>query len=549
MNGSDPLKRRRNAATALVAVATWALVMLLVFRDPLSSGLRLGFGDRADSMIELAILEHWRNVWAGAANWSQTFYFFPYAATLGYNDCYLVSGLFYTVWRIGFDPFLAVLLTAATFRTIAFFSCLWLFARVVRVPWPSALLAASLFTIASYQYLQLSHGQFQVQALLPLLAGSTWRGVCRQRAGLAGVAMMYAAGSGLILALLFLTSFYIGWFALFYLVLFAIAALLDRMGARRPIDWRAARRAFSTISIGAATFGSAIAPLIWLYLPKLRESGGHSFAASFVRMLEPIDLVRLPPGNLLWGRTSPAVPADDILALERDAGIPFLLLSLILVSLVLAMRRDPERTRPAWARPLAVASIAAIALTTRIGGLNYWWILWEMVPGASALRVVARVHLVLILPFLLLVTSLLRWPNRWRLGAPLAFLLIAEQLTSTPVAALDRASLDSLLALPAPPRDCPAFVAIVTRPGDDFDQHLPMGGLYAHNVDAMLLAEWWRTPTPNGFSTFNPPDWNFEQPLVTSYGARVAVYLSRHHVTRWCTLDVRQSNPWSHAAL
>ena len=121
MNGSDPLKRRRNAATALVAVATWALVMLLVFRDPLSSGLRLGFGDRADSMIELAILEHWRNVWAGAANWSQTFYFFPYAATLGYNDCYLVSGLFYTVWRIGFDPFLAVLLTAATFRTIAFF--------------------------------------------------------------------------------------------------------------------------------------------------------------------------------------------------------------------------------------------------------------------------------------------------------------------------------------------------------------------------------------------------------------------------------------------
>jgi len=71
-----------------------------------------------------------------------------------------------------------------------------------------------------------------------------------------------------------------------------------------------------------------------------------------------------------------------------------------------------------------------------------------------------------------------------------------------------------------------------------------LDALYPHNVDAMLLAELWRMPTINGFSTFNPPDWNFASPRAPDYDARVLAYARRHGLRGLCRLDVRQARPW-----
>ena len=69
--------------------------------------------------------------------------------------------------------------------------------------------------------------------------------------------------------------------------------------------------------------------------------------------------------------------------------------------------------------------------------------------------------------------------------------------------------------------------------------------LYPHNVDAMLLAELWRVPTINGFSTFNPPDWAFSDPLAPDYDARAEAYARRHRLSGLCRLDASQAAPWS----
>jgi hypothetical protein len=61
----------------------------------------------------------------------------------------------------------------------------------------------------------------------------------------------------------------------------------------------------------------------------------------------------------------------------------------------------------------------------------------------------------------------------------------------------------------------------------------------------MFLAEQWRVPTINGFSTFNPPDWNFGNPLRADYDVRVARYVARHGLRQVCRLDMRQLQPWS----
>ena len=71
-----------------------------------------------------------------------------------------------------------------------------------------------------------------------------------------------------------------------------------------------------------------------------------------------------------------------------------------------------------------------------------------------------------------------------------------------------------------------------------------LNALYPHNVDAMFLAELWRRPTINGFSTFNPPDWQFGDPLAAGYDARALAYIRRHGLRHVCQLDMREARPW-----
>jgi len=62
-------------------------------------------------------------------------------------------------------------------------------------------------------------------------------------------------------------------------------------------------------------------------------------------------------------------------------------------------------------------------------------------------------------------------------------------------------------------------------------------------VDAMLLAEWFRLPTINGFSTFRPTDWDFVGPERPDYLQRVTSYVRAHGLEGVCALDL-VTNQW-----
>jgi hypothetical protein len=68
--------------------------------------------------------------------------------------------------------------------------------------------------------------------------------------------------------------------------------------------------------------------------------------------------------------------------------------------------------------------------------------------------------------------------------------------------------------------------------------------LYPHNVDAMVLSELWRRPTINGFSTFNPPGWNFADAKASDYPARVSEYADRFNLGPGCMLDMNAAEKW-----
>ena len=534
----------------------WALAIAIPFRAAVFGGFDWLLGDRGDTLIELAILEHWRNVLTGAEAWNALLYFDPHPGTLGYNDGYLLPGLFYAALRIFFDPFRAEILSAIIVKSIGFFGAYWLVARTLGWGRGAALLIAALLTIANGMYVQSGHAQIQSLALLPWLAiavSGAWRA---EMAGATRRALLLATAAAAVMALWLVTAFYFAWFTLYFsLVLLLCWAWLNRkLNLAGPaLLWR------HRLILGSA--GGVLlvlgTPFLAVYLPKAMETGGHPYMLSYLAY--PTDMVNVGDGNLLWGWLIAAMRAAAGMGLgdagaarmfdgEHRSGFPLILFALLCAALWKLLR---QRGDSGLARAFAFAIVISWLLTLRIGPLSPWIVVHALLPGASGVRVILRYQLFLILPSLLMVGYVWRarlaalWGTRPALALLLVALLLVEQVNFADVARLDRrAQIAAFDAIPAPPPECRRFYLVSARGDEPLFIDAKLDGLYPHNVDAMFLAELWRLPTLNGFSTFNPPDWNFADPRAADYDARVAAYARKHGLTGLCRLDMKDAEPW-----
>jgi hypothetical protein len=522
-----------------VLLATYVVAMLLFFRAPVLSGFDLGFGDRADGLIEISILEHWRNVLIGTSNWATTGYFYPYAGTLGYNDGYFLYGLVYSFWRLFADPFLADTLNIFTFKTIGFFAAYALVARSLNWGRRSALFVASIFTIANGLWVQAGHAQLHIVALLPVAMILVITIVRAEREGRQGRSRIAAIVLAALLAAWLLTAYYMAWFAIFFSALYVTSYAALIIFTNHRLVFVHFYRRITTLFIFLFSFIACLIPFLILYLPKLRETNGHGFKDHSYYLIRPLDLINVGSENYLWGwlirlfrdAMGDAERANRVMGGEHVTGFPVLLFVLILVAAigVIAGRRPATgQPVPPELRALALALIMSWVFALKLFGFSFWQIVSEFVPGAGGIRVILRYQLFLILPALLLVV----WAHRERahrlmqarpwLMSGVIMLLIAEQLGGASAAHLSRsAHRAELWAIPAPPAACRSFYIV-----------------------AMFLAQRWRLPTINGFSTFNPPDWEFADPLASSYDFRAMGYARRHELRRVCRLDMRDTKPW-----
>ncbi|MDF7775889.1 hypothetical protein P1X14_11580 [Sphingomonas sp. AOB5] len=536
-----------------VLLALWALAMVLVFRVQIFSGFALGFGDRADGIIEISILEHWRNVLTGHGVWNQPLYFHPHGGTLGYNDGYLLYGLIYSFWRIWFDPFLSDTLNIATFRTIGFFAAYALVARTLRWEWTVAAMVALLFTISNNLVVQGGHVQVASIALLPLVALLVIEAARAELAGHRSKARLLGAGCAALLAAWLLTAYYMAWFTLFFALLLVLCWLWAQGRAAPRTAWDLIRAHIGTLAICGAVFVVLTLPFLSVYLPKARETGGHGYVLSYTVTL--FDPVNTGPGNLAWGWISRIVHGlfspefvRRFLAGEHQSGFPLLLFALTMLAAHRVLRR-PGQTQAM--RIFAIALLVGWVLTLRFWIVSPWILVHWLVPGASGLRVVLRYQLFLVLPVLLLVAGVYRAQfAAWLRSAPhlaglAALLLVVEQINLNPPVKLDRTTnLTALESLPAPPPGCTSFYVVTARQNEPQQFDAKIAALYPHNVDAMYLAQRWRVPTINGFSTFNPPGWNFADSFAADYDARVAAYAQAYRIAGLCRLDARDAYPW-----
>ncbi len=527
----------------------------VVFHDQLRSGFTAVFGDRFDGLIETAILEHWSNVWRGLAPWQTPFYFAPYTGTLAYNDGLLLYGAPYAAFRqLGADPFLASELVNIVIRGLGFVAMHWLLHRILRLAPAWSLLGAVLFTLACNSATHADHAQWLTVALVPLFAGLVWRAVEAFDAAAYRRFQRWAAAASLLMGAWLLTAYYMAWFTLFLLAWVGLLTILTDPGntLRRL---RALTRPASLHLVAAlALLQLAVAPFLWLYLPKARATGMHPRAEIFYYTTNLLDLVHVAPGNPLLSAPDRLIQAtlrphgpDGI---EHMTGLGLLLFGLFVGACVTLWRsRAVSRAAPANARSVALIAAAAVIvwlLTIRFGAWSPWFWVDALVPGARGLRVVVRYQLVAsaaVIPVVMWALSRSRLP-----AAVLALLaagLVLEEINLRLPTNLDRPQeMAQLHAVPPPPPECRASFVSHARAAVPDTPLSALDAIYSHNVDAMLLSEWLRLPTINGYSTFNPPDWNFVGPERPDYLARVQAYARAHAIGGLCALDLRGPS-WS----
>jgi hypothetical protein len=552
----------------MVVAGAFVVAMLLFFRVPILSGFDLGFGDRGDGVIEISILEHWRNVLIGTADWTTTGYFYPYRGTLGYNDGYFLYGLSYSFWRLFADPFHADTLNVLTFKTIGFVAAYVLVARTLGWGVGAATLVALLWTVSSNISLQAVHVQLQSVALLPVVMMLAIEIVRAEQDGHGRRARVLVVALAAVMAAWLLTAYYMAWFTIFSAGLY-VACWFVLGDHRHPAAVLALIRRHAATSLwGASAFAILVLPFLAIYLPKAGETGGHPYEEMLGYLVTPvIDMINVGPENYLWGwlfrplftLVHTVLPADPmlperVLGGEHETGIPPILFVLVVAAAwqIIVRRQTNGSPVPHELRAFALATIIGWLLTLQFWTASPWGLVYELVPGGKGLRVVSRYQLWLVLPFLLLVVA--AWRQRaarlarskpW-VAAAIVVLLVAENLSAQTPARLSHDEQQAAVsAIPPPPASCASFYAVAMRRDEPLYLSTFKHQLYPHNVDAMLLAELWRVPTINGFSTFNPPDWNFASPLAADYDARITAYARRHGLRGLCRLDMRQARPWS----
>lgn len=515
---------------SVLSLVCGLLCALFVFREFFLSHFDLILSDPGDGRLCIALLEHWVKVFHGQAQAASPNFYFPQRGVLGYTVTLFLYAPPYAALRFfRLDPYLSFEVTMMLITAVGFASMLWLLRRLLRLnPWLQ-ILGASLFTVSNLYYVQMTHPQLISVAFIPLLyvlAIEYWRATNRN------LARAYIAAVGVLLAFLLFTTFEVGWFAILLcaavFVLFTLCSILSAWSmwpARRGAQLLWMRK--WDLLLGGCAFAFALVPFFAIYLPVLRHMKGRSLEDALQYIPGLLSAFDVGGPNLFWGGIARAIyrvwgPSGPP---EHPAGWPILTLCIFVVSgfyfAILLYRfrnRRPSGQKQSLALLTAI-SLACIALwlvSVRIHGATTGWsIVWNWIPGASAIRVPQRISLVLNVGLVLVsmagLSAFIRAQSGHRVRLLLAVILLpivllAEQVNSTPSHKISRLwETRRFEKIPRPPKTCSSFFISDESPG--------VANPIVTQTDAMLIAQRFDIPTLNGYSGWFPKGWNLFQTL------------------------------------
>ena len=530
-------------AKAGLEIGIYALVGLALgaisFRQVVLSRFDLLLGDVGDARLIGVILEHWWQVFRGAAKWLSPPFFFPVQGVLGYGDALFLFALPYSGLRfvglgtlVSYQIVLFAVVAAGWIGTILFFR------RCVRLGVFATTMGAALFVFPnSISISPASHTQLFAIYVIPYLAIGIYVFV-RDFSKSTPVGRAGGTLAAVLLPALFYTSYYIGWLSLFLLMLLAGVGYVwawrhaDGPESKRRI--LGSRANLKTLLPYCALSAVCFVPFAITYLPILRQFRGRHYSEIVLMLPSLVDFVNVGHGNWMWGRVlGAAFPGlgSRPMAHELVKGVPVCLLLVFVVSLFRGIRRvgryrvrlaheggpnflaegkaiSDDGRRVLLAAGLGTTVLLAWLLMLKIGDVSLWWVVAKVVPGASVIRAVLRFQHVLTFPLVGVVAIGLQQVvngvrrgagSRRKRNAKLAalaigcLLLLAEQFKTDSVARYGKQQQRERLGrIHFPPPKAKVFAL------------LPAAGLwqgpYEAAIDAMIIAQQYGLSTVNGYS-------------------------------------------------
>jgi hypothetical protein len=484
---------------ALLVVLGGVVALLLSHHPALLSGLRLVQGDEGDVRFNHYVLEHgWRFVSGDPAHarfWDPPM-FHPEPNTAAYSDVLLGVAPFYWVWRaLGLGADLSWQAWALTMAALNYAAAVWLLTRQFGLrPLPSVV-GAILFAAGAPRINQLNHPQLEGQFLSLVAIGAVLvltRPETDRKRGVAWSALLVGAFVAQLYA-----GFYWGWFLFFFLLVAFIAGLVFR-DTRGPL--LAALKRHLPALAGFGVVGLALlAPLVLHSRQAIGTVGLRSFSEVAPMVPRIWSWFYVGQDSWLYGWTNAFSKFQRMpVAWEHRLGLGFV------TPVVAAVGLWRARAKPS-VRLLMVLAVAAVALSSRYaGGLMPWWLVFKGVPGAAAIRALARIGVWLLVPAGVGVALFLQQrlqAGRTALAVGLGAFCLLEQGLSGPVYDRHeaRADLDALAArLPA---GCEAFF------------YAPTSGTqqeWKYQLDAVWVSGEHGLPTVNGYSGNYPQGWRLQ---------------------------------------
>ena len=485
--------------------------LFLSFHPVLLSGFRNSIADPVDSRFVNLVLEHGYRWLTGDPNhssfWSPPI-FHPAKNTAAYSETLLGVAPFYWLWRsMGVVPDTAFQLWLIMLSTLNYLAGLLVLRHGLRLSWVASAFGAAIFAFGSPRLQQLNHPQLlsgfyillALYALLRLASlGDTkkppeeWP---KYRPWLYAL-LFVGALAGQVAA-----SLYLGWLLLLLVTIGAGIAMAIPNGRLRL--GRVGHQATFALPVSLAVGTILIAPLVRPYLNAADDVGYRSFEDALPMLLRFESWIYAGPNNWLYGHlTDWEIFRDLPYEHEHRLGVGVITAMVAVAGLAL------HRRRPLVLYTTVPLTMVILLATLVPGDVSAWRGVFELVPGAAAIRAVCRVGIFALIPIGLgvaLTAETLRQKRRFGLIAALFLICLLEQGATLP-------SYDKL----AVRHRVQELTAAVPEQHDSF-LYTPDGasGFWInYHLDAMWAGLERGKPTVNGYSGNWPRHWDFFQVVL-----------------------------------
>jgi len=559
LSGEAGLKKQVRGVLAFLFVSAIGMLgMWQVYHSQLSSGFDLFPGPRGDTRLSAYLIEHWYQVLSGHGDLLSPAMFYPVKGTLGFTDTYLGFVPSYSLLRVsGYDIFSALSVTVILLNFLNFISCFVFLNRVLKFNAIASCTGAMFFAFNNPKLAQGDHLQLQPVFLLPIIAGSIIQFFSKGKSLSSRQAFGLLTVAALCLNLQLFTSFYIGWFFVFWSFLLLSVSLLFRQA--RLFILETIRRHWVSLTGAIVVFVVGFVSFLVVYLPAVSSVGWFGFYTDYIPEIQSYLL--MADGNYIWGPLTASI-------LEKASGGPdwgrrigvglvpsaaWIAISLFGIWTIKKYLKMPpaidykqqgSHVGYLFFGLMILATNLLVLVALQYHGHTLWKLVYFFFPGARSIRAVARFVIVLALPmaiaFAFLVQHAMQWIGTRKHASTRAWLITAtvlvisfgllEQFNSEDgqyySISAENARLEKLAR--KLPDKCSSFY-VATAPAVPAEQDSFQNQNYMH--DAMLVSILRGVPTLNGRSGKNPPDWSLRNVRAPEYEENVRRWIARHSIT------------------